>query len=311
MAGQSGDGSAERVALDGPEAEWIRERASALGISADEYLEHVVASLQSVESDETGESFVGANSVGHLRSRINALDEEVQAKIEDVRSRVVQVKRETDAKAPRDHDHEDLRAELDALDDAQEALDGTVDDVAATLDAVEGRVDTGFDNYEEILRYLVDRTDAIEEDTTALATAIVALRQATETLRSREQERRAAEELKRAANRADVTTARCAACENAVTVSLLTAPECPFCSATFSDVTPKQGIFGSATLETGTPPALEPGADRDDSTLTDVDDVATASDESEDPMEILDTDGEPVDVPQAEEPKPPEEPSNE
>ncbi|MFW5896300.1 MAG: hypothetical protein ACOCUA_02835 [archaeon] len=298
MAGQSGDGSADRVAVEGDAAEWIRERANAGGLQPATYLERVVAALRDIETAETNGELATSRDLAAIERRIEDLDDDVAAKIEDVRDRVVQVKRETDGKAPRDHDHEGLGDEVDALETSVHALEAGVEDLATTVDRVESRLERGFENYEEILQYLVDTTDDVSAETASLASALVSLRQSHRALLAREERRRRTEKLKATANRAGVTEATCESCGNDVTVALLSEPACPFCGSSASGVSPKRGFFGSATLETGNPPALE---DADAGATDEIDDIVDRADEqSDDPPTVLDEDGSLVDLDETE-----------
>ncbi|MFB6089587.1 MAG: CopG family transcriptional regulator [Halobellus sp.] len=172
-----------------------------------------------------------APALGDLASRVADLEAELDEKITDVRERVIQVKRETDAKAPADHDHPDL----------------------------ERRLEGGFANYEEVLQYLTDVADDHDAKLDTLASAIVDLRDRVGELERRRNERDAAAALRREANRHGVTTARCGACGESVTLPLLDAPFCPHCEATFEELDPKRGFFGSNRLVVGQRPALEAG----------------------------------------------------
>lgn len=294
MAGQSGDGG-DRVAVEGPAAEWIREQANAEDLPPAEYLDRVVVALRDVEEGEPSEDLATKRDVEVLESRLEELDEDVDEKIADVRSRVVQVKREADEKAPLEHTHEKLRNDVTAVEATVETVEKAVETIGETVDRVEARLDQGFENYEEILQYLVDTTDDLSDETSSLASALIALKRSHQTVRTRERRRRRTEELKDTANRAGVTDAKCDSCGNAVSIGLLTEPACPFCGSAVSGVTAKQGFFGSATLETGSPPALEEadvdGADG----LNDIVEREESDREPADPMTILDEDGSLID----------------
>lgn len=188
--------------------------------------------------------------VGTVRSRVDQVESSFDEKIEDVRNRVVQVKRETDAKAPADHDHPELAARID-----EEAT--TVDELRDDLRTLEGRVDEGFDNYEEVVEYLSEAVDDAEAKLDRLAGALVDLRRVTGDLETAASERAAAAELKTAANRQRTRTADCGECGSEVDVGLLSAPRCPHCDVTLVDVEPGRGFFGSARLVPGQRPALE------------------------------------------------------
>lgn len=320
MAGQSGDDSvegdagsetvdgreaadaADDIALHGASAAWIRERAAALGVEPDEYLERVVVSLRAVESGDPLADLATAEDHAALEQRVDTLDAALETKIQDVRDRVVQVKRETDDKAPVDHDHPELRSEFaTGLERAESAVEKTRT-LEETLEAIETRLERGFENYEEILEYLVDRTDDLADDLASLRGATRALNRHLQVLRTREQRRQRTDALKAAANRKGVTEARCESCGSDVTVALLTEPACPVCSADVAGVTPKQGFFGSATLDTGTPPALEEPAEPPSDDLAHLTDepeggtTETRSSGGTDPTAVLDEDGSLIDA---------------
>jgi chromosome segregation ATPase len=188
-----------------------------------------------------------------------ALDEhreEFEALLDDVRKRVVQVKREADAKAPADHDHEALEERVDAL-----ATDVT--STSEAVEAVEDDLEAGFENFEDVLEYLTETTDDLEGKTGKLARVLVDVRSEVQRLRVQESRRAEAEALQLAANREGVRTAKCGECESPVDVSLLSAPECPHCASTFSDVEKRSGLFSSNRLVTGDPPALPEAQDGD------------------------------------------------
>ncbi|WP_256288960.1 CopG family transcriptional regulator [Halobellus inordinatus] len=180
--------------------------------------------------------------VAEMVARINALEDDLDEKITDVRERVIQVKRETDAKAPEDHDHPDI----------------------------ERRLRQGFENYEEILEYLTETTDDHDAKLDTVASAIVDLRGRIATLERDSNERAAAADLRREANRQGVAEAVCESCGESVHLGLLDSPFCPHCESTFDGVEPKRGFFGSHRLTVGQRPALEAptesasaGAERD------------------------------------------------
>jgi predicted Zn-ribbon and HTH transcriptional regulator len=195
-----------------------------------------------------------------LDRRLQDVESRFDGLLEDVRERVIQVKRETDQKAAADHDHPELAS-------AVEELEGVADDletVAAAVDKLETRMEGGFDNYEEVLEYLADTIDQVSRRQATLANAIVETREELRKLAARDSARSAVEELQRAAGQLGVRNADCEDCGTTVDLGLLTRTECPHCSASFVSVTPAQGYFGSDTIETGNRPALEAGDPDDD-----------------------------------------------
>lgn len=313
MAGQPGDegvnprsgaGDAgkddETVAVAGSSAIWIQDQARALGLEPEEYLDRILISLRAIESGDPLDDLVTEEEYADLRDRVDALDDDLDTKIQDVRDRVIQVKREADAKAPPDHGHESLEKSLASGLERVEEVAQRIQSLETDFEDVEARLERGFENYEEILEYLVDRSDDVTAELTTLREATTAIGRNLEVLRRREARRQRADALKEEANRKGVTDARCESCGSDVNVAQLTEPACPVCSTDIAGVTPKQGFFGTATLDEGSPPALEEPEESPSSTISDLqkdaeDREADSATES-DPTTLLDEDGSLVDV---------------
>ncbi|WP_132056836.1 hypothetical protein [Halorussus amylolyticus] len=247
---------------------WLDSKAEELGVSRDELLAQLRTgngdgpdASQTLDTSEEIEAlrreFVDRLEATHddFETEVEDAREEFDEKIQDVRDRVIQVKRETDGKAPSDHDHAELApaSVADRADDLAAELDSLTERVAELDETVE----TGFENYEDVLEYLTDATDDVETKLTTLAEVTVDLRDQVEMLSARHATRAAADELATLANRRGVESAACGHCGQTVHVGLLASPKCPHCASTFNDVQPKQGFFGSHTLVVGDPPALE------------------------------------------------------
>jgi len=207
------------------------------------------------------ESPEGAVDREEFDDRLDEVESSFDDLLQDVRERVVQVKREADAKAPADHDHPDLSDELDDLSGGVDDLSGDVADLKTELTALDGRISRGFDNYEDVLNALVDTIDEVSARQTTLARAVVETREEVRKLAARDAARSAAEELKRSGNRHGVTRAVCESCDSPVELGLLTRAECPHCSAPLIELKPASGFFGKSTLAVGDRPALESGTD--------------------------------------------------
>ncbi|WP_435062539.1 CopG family transcriptional regulator [Halobaculum sp. EA56] len=260
MAGEQVEGLPEVL------REWVFARAEETGRSPDEVIARAVTLWRLLDEHEGalpdpesladgaadagpgGDAPAGSASAGNapdaaarldfLEDRVDELDAELDEKIDDVRSRVIQVKREADAKADAD-----LADEVAGLRD--------------DLDDLEGTVEGGFDNYEDVLEYLTDAADEHDAKLSALARAVADLRTRVSAMEAESAARRAAAELKAEANRRGVSTAACDSCGSTVRIGLLSAPECPHCAATFRSVEPASGFFGSASLAVGDRPALD------------------------------------------------------
>ncbi|WP_458205712.1 hypothetical protein [Haladaptatus sp. NG-SE-30] len=220
---------------------WLDEKADERGLSRQQLLSELLAAHRAIDEDDA------------LDAELDALRDNFMEKITDVRERVVQVKLEADEKAPTDHGHPELGEQLDAIERAVKELDALDERVAANRE----RMDAGFENFESVLDYLTESTDELEDRLDVLARALVSVRDQTRTLAAQNARRAATAELARTANRHGIKSGKCEECETSVTIALLTEPACPHCGASFTDIEPKRGFFGSNTLVVGTPPALE------------------------------------------------------
>jgi hypothetical protein len=238
--------------LDGRVAEWVGREASARDTEPEALLDELLRAHATVDG-EAPDGVASPADVASLREDLAAVDQEVDELITDVRERVVQVKREADAKAPADHDHPEIE---EALGVAEAATD--------EVEELGDRLDRGFENYEEVLTDLTDEVEDLNEKATRLARAVVNVREQAHALAEHQKSCQAADELAVAANRKGVTEADCETCGESVAVGLLAEPVCPHCAATFTDIEEQSGLFGSATLVTGDRPALAADEEPDD-----------------------------------------------
>jgi len=202
--------------------------------------------------------------LARVESRLADLETAVDEKVRDVRERVIQVKRETDEKAPVDHDHPELHADVaDAADEASTAAEtaesalSETETLASELAAVESTLDGGFDNYESILRGLKQSTDDVRDRTDRLVAAVTRLRDRVVELEAAAERRADAETLQRDATHEGVTDAVCGSCESTVYLGLLGDARCPHCEAPFDGVDTDTGLFRPARLVVPDRPALE------------------------------------------------------
>ena len=252
--------SSEEVTLSVPPEldRWLEDRASALGVDRGQLLVELLGSYKELTEREDSIEVVDTETIEatvdeavsaqldttleELRDRIGATESEFQANLEDVRDRVIQVKRETDQKAPADHDHEaferiDTAVETaDAALTAAETLEDRLDELA---DDLEGSAETHASTAEEF----GDRIETLEDRLKRVAWALSDLRET-------DAKRRAVTQLKRDAAAADIRRAKCENCGSGVEVGLLTEPQCPHCEAAANTVKPATGWFDSPRLVT-------------------------------------------------------------
>jgi predicted Zn-ribbon and HTH transcriptional regulator len=254
MAEHAGEDAAESGLDEGSAAEWAVERAAELDMQPHEFLERMMRAYRAIEDEQGDGAAFESREVEELRETVETLEADIDEMIADVRDRVIQVKREADAKAPADHTHEEFVGRLQALQQEIQA-------VSEEVEAVAGRLEGGFENFEEILEFLVDRADDQAADIETLGGAVVALRETLEQVSAREQARARADHLKKKGAKRGVRTAKCEDCGSKVDLGLLAEATCPTCDATFHDLDPDPGFFGRSVLETGTRPALEAPSD--------------------------------------------------
>ncbi|MFD1647520.1 hypothetical protein [Haloarchaeobius litoreus] len=252
--------------------EWLHDQASEQGVPPEALLEQLLSAYRTVSAANEDEAYDLSSLLegrsGELDERLEAQREEYTELLQDVRERVIQVKHETDEKAPADHSHEELVARLDELSATVEQFDGVraeldeLDDAVAELSA---ELDAGFDNYETILRYLSDTTDDLDTKLTTLARLTVDLREEVLRLAAAEARRSSVDTLRLAANREGIERAKCEECSSTVRIALLTEPACPHCASSITDVRASDsfGPFGSNRLLTGDAPALPESAEPD------------------------------------------------
>lgn len=268
-------GNVGEVSVSGGAAKWLAARAAESDLEPDEFVTRLLAAFRTIE--ESGEvSFATQSDLANLQADLDAvrsdLDERDAPSAEDVAELEERVREVADAledTAAADHDHLEFEAvgeRSEATAEALEALEEEVESLEEEVQAMDEEVadlrewaEEGFENYEEVLEYLTDRADDVDEKIGTLARVLVDVRQSVQALAAVAEDRAAAAALKHMANEQGVREAACGECENSLDVALLTDATCPFCGSTFSAVESSRrfGVFRSATLVTGERPALE------------------------------------------------------
>ena len=237
--------------LDEKLDEWVTEKLEAT--IDDEVAETVESELEArlestireqLEStaDNRIERAISAET-GALEDRIAELEAEQADAIEDVRERVIQVKKEADTKTPTQahaetrRDVEDLRAELAALDDRLASL-------SESLSGLETETMDRIDDHAASLETLEADVAETEERINTLAWNVNEIRDHVDTATD------LAPILEKAAQ-LDVDRAKCDRCNAAVEIGLLTEAECPHCDARLSGVVDSRSFFGKPRLLVG------------------------------------------------------------
>jgi predicted nucleic acid-binding Zn-ribbon protein len=232
-------------------ADLARERE----VSEEELLSRLLGDAEGPSAAEIGRRFDDVEAeLDELEGRIDDLDAGLEETVSDVRERVIQVKREADAKAESDHGHPDLVTDIG---DAVAEVNALADEVAD----MEERVENSMSEITAETASIREEIDRLSEDVThklnVLGAAVVEMRDQVRTLLAERKKHALVEELRRNANRDGVTVAKCENCSNNVRIGLLTEPRCPHCNESVEELDPKDGFFGSNLLKTGRPPELE------------------------------------------------------
>jgi len=284
MASESSD---EGVSMSLPAdlSEWVDRKAADLGVDRETVVVQLLASYRAMEeldgevdadaalaSDDAIEDRVRevvaaripdiAAAVGdrlddegddtadveeRLTTELDRVESEFTEQVQDVRERVIQVKREADAKAPADHDHDaidDLAAAVADIEERVAEVDDGLSSQGDRLDATDEEVDALAERVDAVAD-AADRLDEVEDRLQTVAWVVSDLRDAQEAQTAGTE---AIDRLKRTAAQLDVDRAVCENCSTAVEIALLPTPTCPHCDVALSDVEPASGIFGKPQL---------------------------------------------------------------
>lgn len=266
MGDEGSPGSVDDV--DGDLPAWLDEHVAESDVSQQEVLDAVAIAYEAT-ADGTEPP---TERMAALETELESLRDDVDEKITDVRQRVLQVK-EMAADEDGGGDGDEFDDRVAAVAHTQSTIESELAAIEDRLDDLETEVDDGFENYESILNDVVESTRRHNARLDTLARVTRSNRDTLDRVAGEQSERARMDDLADAANRVGVRTARCESCGKSLDIALLSRPECPECGTTFADVTPATGFFGSATLESGAPPAL-----------------AAGDDERSDPIEDMDTD---------------------
>ncbi|MEY7848347.1 hypothetical protein AB7C87_03990 [Natrarchaeobius sp. A-rgal3] len=268
MAGENHEHGAVSFTVPGEVDDWLTAEARRRDETRAEVCRRLMAAAHVVATDagdETDVSPVSQTDLEEFEGQLDAQRAEFTELLEDVRSRVVQVKRETDDKAPADHEHD------------SHVTDEEIGDLHDDLDELEYRLETGFDNFEQVLEHLLGRTDDLEERSTVLARTLAAVRDRSDGNRHTD----GLERLRVRANRLGIRTATCEDCDSSVDIALLNARECPHCESPIADVAENSSVFGSDRLVVGDPASKRSAPD--DQPSDESADSVTESGDSEQP----------------------------
>lgn len=257
MATESAGDSEHVVSLSPSLDEWLDERANALGIDRTVLLDQLLETYKSaVEFDDRNFEQVREKSRSRADDRrLEELETEVTNDVEDIRSRVLQLRDSVDDlgdaiedPASVNHSHEEIRdlsVRVEAVSETVATVEDELESFENTFEAFSPRVDS-----------IDDRLDVVESRLDRLARAVLAQTQQAKTTQSAAA---ALADIRREANRIGTTNAGCAGCGNTVHLGLLSEPVCPHCDSRLLGLELPQSVlpwFDRPHLTVGADPAV-------------------------------------------------------
>jgi chromosome segregation ATPase len=254
------------VTLSSPLSEWLDERAAALGVDRETLLVQLLGAHRAAEEmnadeletllSETVTDVDGSTAradqaaVEDLDERIETVDNALSEHVEDLRSRVLQLKDAVESRAPAEHGHPELETASERIGELSanlERIESDLDDVASDLETLASE----FESTDE-------RLETVEGRLYRLAQIVLELRRQTTGAAGGTAD---LESLRRTANRNGTTEADCAKCGERVRIGLLTDAACPHCGEAFDDIEYSSSILGRFK----TPTLVEAGSHRTES----------------------------------------------
>lgn len=229
------------VPLSPPLSEWLDDRAAALGVEREELLVQLLGAyrataetdpddlteLISAELDATRtEPAVDPAEIDDIETRLETVDTALSDHVEDLRSRILQLRDAVEESAPEDHGH----AEIETLGDEVERLSNDIETVRADVDELSSAIEST----EGDLRSVESKLDR-------LARVVLGLKRRAD--RETETEERL-ERLRRLANERGLTEADCGDCGERLRIGLLSEAACPACGHDFDGVEPSESLLG-------------------------------------------------------------------
>ncbi|MFB6307847.1 MAG: hypothetical protein ABEH35_00815 [Haloarculaceae archaeon] len=173
-----------------------------------------------------------SGTVADLEEDLESLRADYEQNLQDVRERVIQVKKDADEKAPADRQRE--------LEERVESLETELEEIGQRVSALSEEVESDgeeIETLEESLRSVESEFDSVKDRLQRVAWVVNGLKDRSE---SRDEVHR----LKARAAELDVSTAECERCGETVEIDLLTEPECPHCNTAVDTITDTSGLLG-------------------------------------------------------------------
>lgn len=215
-----------------------------------------------------------------IEHEVTQLEHQYSRDLEDVRKRVVQLKRELNSKANTSHSHPEIVEEIKNRSEDDVELKSGIERLADEIDKINEKVDAGFANFRKIIEQVIRQHDQHDEQLDKFASILLRYRDDLSSVSQLVADQRLLEDLTSTAIRNGVRTAACGNCQTTIDLGILSTPQCPECSARFERLQPKDGFFGNSHLIVEDPPALETGEETDGFTFgrkSAIDEIGTTS----------------------------------
>ncbi|MEF8869043.1 MAG: hypothetical protein V5A85_11045 [Haloarculaceae archaeon] len=246
--------------------EWLAERAEETGVDRGELLVQLAASYRAAADGDPAAELASAveeaateAATERVDDRLGSFRSSLDSQLQEIRKRVVQLKRESDEKAPSTRVAE-LSTRVDGLDERLDELEQSVRTLRTDVEELPG-AGAGEPGSERAARSqgrdraaadpgLIERVEDVESKLVRVARAVVDLheRDAATAATGEDADRAGADldhgvsgratlrGIRRVAAREGVREAPCSGCGETVDLTLLPEADCPHCGARFADL---------------------------------------------------------------------------
>lgn len=242
MATESAPDTEFSVTLPPALSTWLEERAAVLGVPPETLLVEVLETHREAADyddelsalfSETANDGDRQASIAELEGRIDDVDRALSEHVEDLRSRILQLKDAVNSRAPEAHGHteleilaervDELATDVEQIHPGLDDLESELETVSADVEATDGRFETVENKLHRLAQVVLElKRDAVQRD------------DSTDAL----------DRLRRIANERGTTSADCDGCGEHLRIGLLTEAACPHCGHGFHDIEYPSSIFG-------------------------------------------------------------------
>ena len=257
----------DQITLPAELDEWLTSRVDETEHSKSALLARAVAAyrlLSEVEDDPDvfDRELTALESVdivdGDTAERLDALESAVDDRFDELKERIIDVLKETRARAPKDHEHPKLASQVDDISAELSSLQTAHEELTTTHETFETTVDDELSALSAELDSATDSFESLETRSDRLAGAVVDLRRRLSRVEQELSDRRALDSILAIAHEEGLSKATCESCGSGIELGLLRAPWCPHCEARFESIEPRS-FFRRPLLTVADRPALEAG----------------------------------------------------